>query len=81
MIFLRMILSGSILFSEPTAATTGEAASPIFLRAMSGRGGKEIGAKTEAIENRPAWRNFSILCLSEFIVSDEYKGLQWNKEY
>lgn len=53
MIFFRIILSGSTLLNEPTAATAGEAASPIFLRAMSGRGGKEIGAKTEAIENRP----------------------------
>lgn len=76
MIFFRIILSGSILRNDPTAATAGEAASPPALIAISGRGGKEIGAYIEAIENLPAWRNLSILFLSELILSEENIGLQ-----
>lgn len=45
--------SGSILRNEPTAATAGADMSPP-LRTTRGRGGKEIGAYIEAIENRPA---------------------------
>lgn len=44
-IFFRIILSGSILLNEPTAAIAGEVASPCPLfTAIRGRGGKEIGA-------------------------------------
>lgn len=42
-----------MLFNEPIAATAGPEASPLF-RTIKGRGGKEIGAYTEARENRPA---------------------------
>lgn len=41
---LRIILSGSMDFSEPTAATAGAASSPAFFRIIAGRGGNEIGA-------------------------------------
>ena len=54
MIFFRIILSGLILFNEPTAARTGGRESPLLLKAINGRGGNDIGAYTEAIEKRPA---------------------------
>jgi len=75
---LRIILSGSTVFSEPTAATTGAAFSPDIFRIIEGRGGKEIGAYIEATEKRPAWRNLSILFLSVFMNSLEKTGLQKN---
>ena len=76
MIFFRVILSGSILLKEPTAATEGDAEATSLFKTIKGRGGKEIGAYIEAMENRPAWRNLSILCLSEFMLSEENIGLQ-----
>lgn len=54
MIFLRIILSGLILFNEPTAASTGARESPLLFKAINGEGGKEIGAYIEAMEKRPA---------------------------
>ena len=54
MIFFRLILSGSILLNEPTAATEGDAESTSLFKTIRGRGGKEIGAYIEAMENRPA---------------------------
>lgn len=77
MIFFKIILSGSILFNEPTAASAGARESPLLFKTIKGRGGKEIGAYTEAIENRPACRNLSILCLSELKLSDAKVGLQF----
>jgi len=53
MIFFNIILSGSTLFKEPTAATIEGLASPTFFVAIKGRGGNEIGAYIEATENRP----------------------------
>jgi len=73
---LRIILSVSTVFSEPTAATTGAAFSPDIFRIIEGRGVKEIGAYIEATEKRPAWRNLSILFLSVLMNSLEKTGLQ-----
>jgi len=73
---LRIILSGSTVFSEPTAATSGAAFSPDNFRIIEGRGGKEIGAYIEATVKRPAWRNLSILFLSVLMNSLEKTGLQ-----
>lgn len=77
MIFLRTILSGSTLLREPTAATRGVSPCPLF-KTTTGKGGKQIGAYTEAIEKRPGCKNLSILCLVEFISSEENTGLQKN---
>ena len=41
---LRIILSGSMDLSAPTAATAGAASSPVLFRIIEGRGGNEIGA-------------------------------------
>lgn len=48
-IFFSIILSGSMLLKEPTAATVGAATvgaatPPKCFRAIKGRGGKQIGA-------------------------------------
>lgn len=51
-IFFSMIRSGSTLFSEPTAAMAGCSPSLLF-KTIRGSGGKQIGAYTEATENRP----------------------------
>lgn len=75
MIFFRIILSGSILFNEPTAARTGVEKSPLLFITINGRGGKVIGAYTEAIEKRHARRNLSILCFSELKLSFAKVGL------
>lgn len=75
MILFKIILSGSILLNEPTAATEGDAEVGSLFSTTKGRGGKEIGAYIEATENCPAWRNLSILCLSEFVLSVENIGL------
>jgi hypothetical protein len=69
-----MIRSGSTLFRDPVAATAGGSPS-LFFRTIRGRGGKHIGAYTVATENRPGCRNLSNLCLSEFMLSLENKGL------
>jgi hypothetical protein len=70
-----MIRSGSTLFSEPTAAMAGCSPS-LFFKTIRGSGGKEIGAYTDATENRPWCRNLSILCLLQLMLSDENSGLK-----
>lgn len=73
-IFLRIIRSGSTLFRDPVAAITGSSPS-LFFKTIRGRGGKHIGAYTDATENRPGCKNLSNLCLSEFMLSPENNGL------
>lgn len=76
MIF-KIILSGSILHNDPTTTILGCVMFPWGLfRTIKGRGGKEMGANTEATENRPACKNLSILCLPELMLSEENIGLQ-----
>jgi hypothetical protein len=77
-IFFRMIRSGSTLFSEPIAAMAGCSPS-LFFKTIRGSGGKEIGAYTEATENRPWCRNLSILCLLQLMLSDENNGLRYKR--
>jgi len=43
-IFFRIILSGSMLLKEPTAAIAGAALPSALFKTINGRGGNEIGA-------------------------------------